>query len=101
MIPIADFISLLLCTGPRLKVPANTSFDLGGGGVDCLPKAVDDGIDCRSVYDEWRRNQDMVTAPAIRGAAHWIDHQPARHSFALDAGMHLQRRIERLPGAAI
>src|SRR5262245_45111809 len=69
--------------------------------VDRLAETLHDDVDCRGIDDEWRRNQDMVAAHAVDGATRRIDHQPARHRFALDARMHLQFWVECLLGAAI
>ena len=53
------------------------------------------------IDDEGRRQQHVVAAHAVDRPAHRIDHQPARHRFALDARMQLQFRVERLLAAAI
>src|SRR5262245_52016224 len=93
-------IAFLMTLLPVTRVPP-VSCDGGGRGVDCLSETFDGCVDLRGVNDERRRNQNMVTPRAIHRAAHWIDHQPPRHRFAFDAGMHLQFRVERLFDAAI
>src|SRR4029450_6172760 len=45
--------------------------------------------------DEGRREQDVIAGAPVERPAHRVRHQPARHAFALDAEVELQRRIER------
>ena len=75
--------------------------DLFDRRFDRLAETLHDHVDCRSIDDERRRNQNMIAAHAVDRATRRIDHQPAGHRFALDARMHLQVRVECLLGAAI
>ena len=77
------------------------SDDGGGRGINCFSETFHGCVDLRGVNDERRRNQDMVAARAIHRTAHRIDHQPPRHRFAFDAGVHLQFWVERFLGAAV
>lgn len=47
------------------------------------------------------REQHVVALAAVDGAAHRIDHQPARHGFALDTRMQRERGVEGLPGCPV
>src|SRR5262249_17241014 len=62
-------IAFLMTLLPATRVPF-VSCDSGGRGVDCLSETFDDHVDLGGVNDERRRNQDMVAACAIHGAAH-------------------------------
>jgi hypothetical protein len=53
------------------------------------------------VDGERRRDHDVVAALAVYRAAHRIDHQPARHRFALHGLVYLEVGRERLLGAAV
>ncbi len=65
------------------------------------PEPLDDGVDVCGVGDEGRRQQHVVAAHAVEGAAHRIDHQAAGHGLLLDAGVQLVLRIERLLAAPV
>src|ERR1041384_2504018 len=64
-------------------------------GIDRVAEPFDDRIDLLRVDDEWRREQHMVAARAVDGAAGRIDHHAARHCLALDARIELELGIER------
>src|SRR5215469_12671717 len=70
-------------------------------GIDRIAQPFDDYIDRGIVDDERWREQHVVAALSVRGAAHWIDHEPARHRLVLDARIELARRVEWLLGSAV
>src|SRR5579871_999844 len=89
-------ILFMMYSPPTMTSGSTRSFDGGNRGVDRIAQTLDDGVDLFPIHDERRCDQDVVTGRAVDRAAHWIDHQAARHGFALDERIDLQSRRKRL-----
>src|SRR6266851_10471041 len=70
-------------------------------GIDGFSQPLDDGVDRAAVDNERRRQQHVVAAVAIDCSSHRINHQSARHRFALDPRIHFALRIERFLGSTV
>src|SRR5258708_35720641 len=91
--------SLLTIRPPVSGGPS--SADRRDGRVHSPAQTIRDLIHVGFAGDERRRQQHVVASPAIDGAAHRIDHQPALERLLLDARGQALRRLERRLGGAV
>jgi len=69
--------------------------------IDGGAEALDYLVHIVGTDNEGRREQHVVSAHAVGGAASRITHQSSRHGLALDAGVEFERGIERLLGLTV
>jgi len=70
-------------------------------GIDRIAQPLDDHLDVARRADVRRRQQHMVAAQPVHGAAARVAGEAVRKSRALDARVHFQFRIERCLAGAI
>ena len=66
-----------------------------------VSQELDDAIDVPVLRDVGRRDQHVISAAAVDGAAHRVARKPPAQRFGLDARMHLESVWKRRLGATV